>query len=298
MLITENIHSIKCYIVQKFKEHKVMMDSRVYLVRGKKTALVDCSHHVAAEGLLERMKYLSDYDAKDLSYILLTHAHGDHSGGTSVFKQYSPNALVACHESGKESVEVYGETNVDLLLRDGDEIDLGDNQTLRVIHSPGHSVDSICFLTTKEKALITGDSIGPGPGLEDAFDRVKLDNDPSFGGPYIERIPWIGVLNNADAYIDTLYNLRKIDFEMILPGHGTALFGKMARRYLDFCIEHFHIVDKIIAETSGNDYRIIAKEVCKKFQGFGIKGLPEEPWNLCVFTLETINAFLRRQDRL
>ena len=85
---------------------------------------------------------------------------------------------------------------------------------------------------------------------------------------------------------------------MILPGHGVALYGEMARNYLDSCIEHFHMVDRIIAETSGSDYRAIAKQVCKKIRGFGIKGMPEEPWNLCVFTLETINAFLRRQGRL
>ena len=297
MLVTENVYSLKCYIVQKFKESKVMMSSNIYLVRGERTALVDASHRVAAEGLVERMKYLSDYDPRSFSYILLTHAHADHSGGTSVFKKYCPEALVACHESGKESVEVYGETAVDIVLRDGDEIDLGDGQTLQVIHSPGHSPDSICLLTTKEKALITGDSIGPGPGLEDAFDRANLDDD-SFGGPYIERVPWLGVLNDADAYIDTLENLRRVDFELILPGHGVAMYGEMARNYLDSCIEHFHMVDRIIAETSGSDYRAIAKQVCKKIRGFGIKGMPEEPWNSSEYAMKAIRAYLERQKRL
>jgi len=296
MIISENIHSLKSYVVQKFKGHRVMMDSIVYLVKGEKTALIDTSHFVTAEGLIQKMRYLTDFDVEDLSYILLTHSHADHSGGLSLFKRCSTKALVACHESGKDSVEVYGGVTPDLSLHNGDRIDLGDGQVISVIHSPGHSQDSLCFLTSKEKALIVGDSVGPG--VDDAFERIQSADDDSFGGPYVERIPWLGVLNDAAAYIDTLNTLGKIDFNILLPGHGVPFSGSMAKQYLDRCVAHFDLVDKIITEIPENDYKLLVEQICKKYVGLGFKGLPREPWNMCVFTFETVNAFLRRQGRL
>ncbi|MDQ2754965.1 MAG: MBL fold metallo-hydrolase [Actinomycetota bacterium] len=48
------------------------------------------------------------------------------------------------------------------LLADGDTIDLG-RRTLRVIHTPGHSGDSICLLDDESGILFGGDTINTGP---------------------------------------------------------------------------------------------------------------------------------------
>jgi glyoxylase-like metal-dependent hydrolase (beta-lactamase superfamily II) len=48
------------------------------------------------------------------------------------------------------------------LLTDGDTIDLG-NRSLQVIHTPGHSGDSICLLDDKSGVLFGGDTINTGP---------------------------------------------------------------------------------------------------------------------------------------
>ena len=48
------------------------------------------------------------------------------------------------------------------LLRDGDELDLGD-RTLRVLHTPGHTPDSICLLDDQHRILYSGDTIDTGP---------------------------------------------------------------------------------------------------------------------------------------
>lgn len=47
------------------------------------------------------------------------------------------------------------------LLREGDEIDLG-GRALRVIHTPGHTPDSICLLDERAGALFGGDTINTG----------------------------------------------------------------------------------------------------------------------------------------
>lgn len=49
-----------------------------------------------------------------------------------------------------------------LLLGDGDDVDLG-GRSLRVIHTPGHSGDSICLLDDRSGVLFGGDTINTGP---------------------------------------------------------------------------------------------------------------------------------------
>jgi len=48
------------------------------------------------------------------------------------------------------------------LLRDGDEIDLGE-RTLRVLHTPGHTPDSVCYLDEANGLLFGGDTYNTGP---------------------------------------------------------------------------------------------------------------------------------------
>jgi glyoxylase-like metal-dependent hydrolase (beta-lactamase superfamily II) len=47
-------------------------------------------------------------------------------------------------------------------LADGDVIDLG-GRTLTVLHTPGHSPDSICFLDDRDGLLFGGDTLNTGP---------------------------------------------------------------------------------------------------------------------------------------
>jgi glyoxylase-like metal-dependent hydrolase (beta-lactamase superfamily II) len=48
------------------------------------------------------------------------------------------------------------------LLRDGDEIALG-GRTLRVLHTPGHTPDSVCYLDEANGLLFGGDTYNTGP---------------------------------------------------------------------------------------------------------------------------------------
>jgi glyoxylase-like metal-dependent hydrolase (beta-lactamase superfamily II) len=48
------------------------------------------------------------------------------------------------------------------LLDDGDVVDLG-GRTLRVLHTPGHTPDSVCFLDERDGLLFAGDTINTGP---------------------------------------------------------------------------------------------------------------------------------------
>lgn len=79
-------------------------------------------------------------------WILNTHGHPDHTGGNEAVRRLT-GAKLAAFGAG------------DRPLADGDILPLG-KLVIRVLHTPGHTRDSVCFLA--EGKLITGDTLFVG----------------------------------------------------------------------------------------------------------------------------------------
>jgi glyoxylase-like metal-dependent hydrolase (beta-lactamase superfamily II) len=93
------------------------------------------------------------YNELDIQGILLTHHHYDHVGGVDKIKQYF-DCPVLLH---REDIDAYRKP-VDHMLEDGEELLLG-KERVKVIHTPGHTRGSVCFIMGNGKVAFTGDTI-------------------------------------------------------------------------------------------------------------------------------------------
>ena len=85
-----------------------------------------------------------------LSHVLLTHWHGDHTGGVPDLLRLYPHLQDSIYKNEPDR----GQQNI----IDG-QIFLVEGATVRAIHVPGHSEDHMCFILEEEQAMFTGDNI-------------------------------------------------------------------------------------------------------------------------------------------
>ena len=124
---------------------------RSYLLLGDWNVLGDVNTLIdpGTDGsVIDQIETLSTGCGKvPVEQIILTHNHFDHAAGIEIFKKrYGTRVYGWC--SGKD---------VDELLRDGQLITAGDEQ-LQVLHTPGHSSDSICLYNGARRILFSGDT--------------------------------------------------------------------------------------------------------------------------------------------
>lgn len=112
---------------------------------------------VLVDAPAEAAKILKQLKGTNPRYILITHTHMDHIGALLEVKS-KLGIPVAVHHLEAKNLS----TQSDILLGDDDMVSFG-KITLKVLHTPGHTPGSLCYLTGKR--LISGDTIFPGgPG--------------------------------------------------------------------------------------------------------------------------------------
>ncbi|MCL2715506.1 MAG: hydroxyacylglutathione hydrolase [Alphaproteobacteria bacterium] len=119
------------------------------------TASIDAPDAAAVIAALEA-------EGWQLSDILITHHHGDHTGGVAELKQkYGCRVVASTDRSGVKP-------GVDCRVGNADVVKIGE-LLARVIETPGHTLDHLCYVFDTEKIVFTGDtlfSIGCGRVFE------------------------------------------------------------------------------------------------------------------------------------
>jgi glyoxylase-like metal-dependent hydrolase (beta-lactamase superfamily II) len=158
---------------------------------------------VDAPGDLQKM--LAQLIDRKITYILMTHNHGDHTGALKGIKE-AFNVPVAGHELDASRFPV----PLDTKLNDGDKLNCGKLE-IKVIHNPGHTRGSISFMVGKY--LLDGDTLFPhGPG-------------------------WTANHTNFEQEIQSLQEKIFVlpDETLVYPGHGDpTVLGKEKEEFKIF----------------------------------------------------------------
>ena len=165
--------------------------TNTWLIGGAEPALVDAGvgnpEHVAA---LERA-----LEGRELRRVFITHSHKDHASGLPALAAKWPSLAV-----------VFG-------ARDGATFPAGDG-SLRVVRTPGHSPDHLCYFDEEAGDLYCGDLLRAGG-------TVVI---PARQG------------GNLRDYLASLRRVRALAPRRLIPGHGRIVTDVTGM--IDACLAH------------------------------------------------------------
>ena len=155
-----------------------------------------------------------------IRWIFVTHTHRDHSPAAAALKARTGAALFGKRARFAEWQDAGFAP--DRLLTDGERLAVGTASTLRVIHTPGHASNHVCYLLEEEHTLFTGDHVMQG--------STVVINPPD---------------GDMAQYIAALRALLREDLEWLAPGHG-------------FLIERpAHAIERLIRHRLGREAKVL-----------------------------------------
>ncbi|MEW6069294.1 MAG: MBL fold metallo-hydrolase [Candidatus Thermoplasmatota archaeon] len=187
-------------------------DSNVYLICAKEALLIDTGtgQGIHFKRLVENIEKVRSL--KEITKIILTHCHFDHSGGAGKLQNLT-KAEILIHELDLSAVKrgdnvitgarAFGGSQEPLNAKMiGEELDFNDLK-LQIIHTPGHTKGSISIYEKSTKSLFCGDTVF----ADSATGRWDLPTG-----------------NYEDLYA-SVKKLLQLDIENLYPGHGRFVEG-------------------------------------------------------------------------
>ncbi|MBU1154723.1 MAG: MBL fold metallo-hydrolase [Proteobacteria bacterium] len=143
--------------------------------------------------------------------VVMTHCHPDHLEAAAQLQRQGaklamhPDEIAYMNGEGRALASALGmnfpDITMDIILDEG-ELILGE-ETLQVIHTPGHSPGHVCLYWPTHKALIAGDLV-----FAQGVGRVDF---PGGSGEQLK---------------ESIKKVAALDLELVLPGHGPIVKGK------------------------------------------------------------------------
>ncbi len=243
-----------------------------FLSTGKVGMIIEGGTGPTFEMIVQQIKSL-DVDMKRIEYVLLTHTHADHIGALPHLKRRWPHLKVVASAPGAKILntrELYNEFllvdlgiaqlmrakseideipptpedyqfEVDLLVKGGDTIDLGNGITWEIIDTPGHSLCHISAYEKTEKTVMVGDATGFYVPEKDLF--------------------WPNYFLSLKGYLESIRKLAAFPAERAVLSHNAVVEGDV-RHYFEKAVTatrkyHENIMEQL---NRGNSAESIALE--------------------------------------
>jgi len=256
----------------------------VYIIGipGFPITLVDIERPVLFEGGASCVanKYIGDIRAilagRSPGMIFLSHVHWDHCGAVAAIKKAFPSIKVAASQQGadilrkKSAIDTITKLNadeiatiaqendpelltddpfepfeIDIILKDGDVVDIGDGLKVEVIATPGHTRDHLSYYIPSKKILFAGEAGG-------VLDSPEGDILVEFVSSY-------------EQYLSSLRRISTISADVLFQGHQVVFKGKedaekFLRRSLEVTLFFKTRVYELLSEN-GDNIDIVAGKI-------------------------------------
>jgi len=163
--------------------------SNVYFLLGDWKAVDDVNALIDVgrdRSIIEKIKGLdTGVGKKQVEKVVVTHGHYDHMSLLPAIRD----------EFGPEVCAFHSFAGVNHLLRDGESLRLAD-RSFEVIHTPGHTNDSICLYCEQDGVLFSGDTT-----------LIITTTDGSY----------------QEGFISALERIARKNITAIYPGHGESI---------------------------------------------------------------------------
>jgi glyoxylase-like metal-dependent hydrolase (beta-lactamase superfamily II) len=178
-------------------------------------------------------------------YVINTHHHADHTNGTCFF----PNAVVVSHALCRDLLDTVGRSGLEetqaqvpqladlyvvlpeIVFHEGClNLHLG-AKTVRLIHSPGHSVDSVVVSVPDDRVLFAADTMMPVPFLGDG---------------------------DLEAFVTSLRALVEMPADNVVQGHGEVILRGEIKSIVESDIRYLRTIQEKVSHVVGQGLGIEA----------------------------------------
>jgi cyclase len=200
--------------------------------------------------------FISRRSNNGIRHVILTHYHADHTYGAYLFR----NAQVISHTLCRDWIAQYSQAGLeearaqtpelaDAKIRAPDVVFEGSemtlrmgNKTLQLLHTPGHTQDSIVVYIKEDRILFAADTVMPVPYI--------VDGDPQ-------------------AFIESLKMIRALSLENVVQGHGEVVLRGEINETIDSSVRYLEAIQTRVAKAIAADkpresMREISIESCGK----------------------------------
>ncbi|MGE5424696.1 MAG: FprA family A-type flavoprotein [Syntrophothermus sp.] len=202
-----------------------------YFINAGKKVIVETVKETFWEVWLEKIRKVTD--PADIDYIILNHTEPDHSGCLAQLLKIAPKATVVASGNAIRFLhDLVGEDFPHIIIKDGQELDLG-NKKIRFIGAPNlHWPDSMFSYLVEDEILFTCDVFGEHYCNEAMFDDLVDNFDEAF------RYYFDVIMKPFSKFMIAAINkIKTLPIRAICPGHGMIL-RKDWKRYIDLSEEY------------------------------------------------------------
>lgn len=243
----------------------------MYFLATEEPVLFEAGFHCAGRLYEEDIKRI--INGRNPKTLFLTHVHWDHCGATTYLRRTFPGLKVA---ASRKSADIMRRPNaqelikklnqdvtslvarvdgvdssklikvpfepfeIDIILEDGQILDIGNGLTVQVIATPGHTRDMFSYYIPEKRILFATESVG----VLDQINQVI----PEF-------------LIDYDLYMMSLKKLMSLDVDVLCQGHHFVFAGNDVKKFFDRSLkaaEQFQSeVQELLRSEKGSVERVV-----------------------------------------